>query len=101
MQLHLYLQKVNNFGATNHATHFPLTSNYRNFLGGPVGKRIQITSSQELFKANSRNPQARGTPSHPYYSYITPIPESLEVWEWYGKRTWEGGPTSEGPWKNP
>ncbi len=27
----------------------------------------------------------------PYYSYTTPIPESLEVWEWYGKRTWGPG----------
>ena len=26
-------------------------------------------------------------------SLISLPQESLEVWEWYGKRTWEGGPT--------
>ena len=37
------------------------------------------------FNGNFRHPQARGTPIHPCYSHSTPIFESLEVWEWYGK----------------
>ena len=51
----------------------------------------ELTAFASNHRGNSRDPQARGTPSHPYYSHTTPNPESLEVWEWYGSGLWEGG----------
>ena len=51
--------------------------------------------SSSNLSGNSRTPvQQKRTPSDPYYSLIPLLLTNgtLEVWQWYGSRLWEGAP---------